>query len=694
MKKYIFVCIYVILIVPLSVRGQLKLLSEPVSVSCSEHSSAIPSFGEGELIHFNDCNFTPVITGPSVACEGSTNNIYQTEASGSSFNWSISAGGTITSGAGTNTITVTWSTSGSRWISVDFVNSSGCTALSPTVFYVTVSQQLPASVSITGSANPVCQGTIVTYTAVPVNGGSSPSYQWQVNGVNAGPNNAVFSNVPANSDQVRCFLTSSFGCATGSPAASNILYMAVSNNLPVSVSISANPGNQVCDGTQVTFTAVPVNGGPSPAYQWQVNGANAGTNNFRYTYTPVNGDAVTCLLTSNTPCSSGNPATSNPISMVVNSNIPVGVTIASSANPVCAGTPVTFTATPVNGGSFPVFMWIVNGVGVGANSPTYSYIPSNGDQVECFLLSSLLNCATNNPALSNPVNMTVDPILPVSVSVGVSANPVCIGTPVTFTAYPVYGGSAPSYRWYVNGVASGPNAQVFTYIPANGDIVHCVLTSSIPCPTSNPATSNTVVMEVYSNLPVSVSISASSNPVCEGNPVTFTAVPVNGGTLPIFQWYVNGAVVGGLGSTYSYIPANGDQVNCRLTSYLNCTSGNPAFSNIITISVNPDLPVSITITASDNPFCQGQVVFFTANAMNKGTSPVYQWQVNGTNAGTNSPTFSFSPANGDAITCILTSNAICASGNPATSNTLVMIINPTPPVPVAVTIYCPCQSCL
>ncbi|MEI6884220.1 MAG: FISUMP domain-containing protein [Bacteroidota bacterium] len=686
MKKYIFVCIYVILIVPLSVRGQLKLLSEPVSVSCSEHSSAIPSFGEGELIHFNDCNFTPVITGPSVVCEGSTNNIYQTEASGSSFNWSISAGGTITSGAGTNTITVTWSTSGSRWISVDFVNSSGCTALSPTVFYVTVSQQLPASVSITGSANPVCQGTIVTYTAVPVNGGSSPSYQWQVNGVNTGPNNAVFSNVPANSDQVRCFLTSSFGCATGSPAASNILYMAVSNNLPVSVSISANPGNQVCDGTQVTFTAVPVNGGTSPAYQWQVNGVNAGTNNFRYTYTPVNGDAVTCLLTSNTPCSSGNPATSNPISMVVNSNIPVGVTIASSGNPVCAGTPVTFTATPVNGGSFPVFMWIVNGVGVGANSPTYSYIPSNGDQVACFLLSSLLNCATNNPALSNPVNMTVDPILPVSVSVGVSANPVCIGTPVTFTAYPVYGGSAPSYRWYVNGIASGPNAQVFTYIPANGDIVHCVLTSSIPCPTSNPATSNTVVMEVYSNLPVSVSISASSNPVCEGNPVTFTAVPVNGGTLPIFQWYVNGAVVGGLGSTYSYIPANGDQVNCRLTSYLNCTSGNPAFSNIITISVNPDLPVSITITASDNPFCQGQVVFFTANAMNKGTSPVYQWQVNGTNAGTNSPTFSFSPANGDAITCILTSNAICASGNPATSNTLVMIINPTPPVPIAVTI--------
>jgi hypothetical protein len=69
----------------------------------------------------------------------------------------------------------------------------------------------------------------------------------------------------------------------------------------------------------VTFRATPFNGGTTPAYQWIMNGSNAGTNTNSYTYVPADGDAVTCIVTSNATCVSGNPATSNPITMVVNS---------------------------------------------------------------------------------------------------------------------------------------------------------------------------------------------------------------------------------------------------------------------------------------------------------------------------------------------------------------------------------------
>jgi hypothetical protein len=135
---------------------------------------------------------------------------------------------------------------------------------------------------------------------------------------------------------------------------------------------------------------------------------NVGTNSPNYSYIPLNGNVVSCVLTSsNTTCISNNPATSNQEIMVVNTNLVVGVSIAASSNPVCAGTSVTFTATPVNGGALPSYQWKVNGISVGGNSPAYTYNPASGDQVSCILTSNL-SCTTNNPATSNTINMTIN----------------------------------------------------------------------------------------------------------------------------------------------------------------------------------------------------------------------------------------------------------------------------------------------
>ncbi len=93
-------------------------------------------------------------------------------------------------------------------------------------------------------------------------------------------------------------------------------------------------------------------------------------------------------------------------------------------------------------------------------------------------------------------------------------------------------------------------------------------------------------------------------------------------------------------------------------------------------------PVSVSISVSQNPICAQTLATFSASPTNGGTSPTYQWKVNGMNTG-DSVNFTYLPANGDAITCVLTSNAGCVSGNPATSNTLNMTVNPLPPAPAA-----------
>jgi len=587
--------------------------------------------------------------------------------------------------AGTNSSTYSYIPLNNDAITCVLTSNIACPTGNPATsntVTMTVNTSSPVSVAIAASSNPVCSGSSVTFIATPTNGGTLPSYQWKVNGVNAGTNSSTYSYIPLNNDAVTCVLTSNTSCATGSPATSNTVSMTVNSTLPVSVAIAAS-SNPVCSGSSVTLTATPTNGGTLPAYQWKVNGVNAGTNSSTYSYIPLNNDAVTCVLTSNTSCATGSPATSNTVTMTVNSTLPVSVAIAASSNPVCSGSSVTFTATPTNGGTLPAYQWKVNGVNAGTNSSTYSYIPLNNDAVTCVLTSNLA-CPTGNPATSNTVTMTVNSTLPVSVAIAASSNPVCSGSSVTFTATPTNGGTLPAYQWKVNGVNAGTNSSTYSYIPLNNDAVTCVLTSNIACPTGNPTTSNTVTMTVNSTLPVIVAIAASSNPVCSGSSVTFTATPTNGGTLPAYQWKVNGVNAGTNSSTYSYIPLNNDAVTCVLTSNLACPTGNPATSNTVTMTVNSTLPVSVAIAASSNPVCSGSSVTFTATPTNGGTLPAYQWKVNGVNAGTNSSIYSYIPLNNDAVTCVLTSNTSCATGNPATSNTVTMTVNSTLPVSVAI----------
>jgi hypothetical protein len=273
--------------------------------------------------------------------------------------------------------------------------------------------------------------------------------------------------------------------------------------------------------------------------------------------------------------------------VTINLTDSVKVSITSSNNNICSGTSVTFTATPTKPGSTPVYQWKVNGLNLGTNSSTFSYTPLNNDVVICILLSSLTGCILNNPATSNGITMVVNPNLPVSISVTPFQNPVCSGTTVIFTANPVNGGTTPSYQWKVNGIAVGMNLPTYSYIPLNSDLVSCKLTSSELCTSGNPASGNQIQMVVNPNLPLSVTITPSANPVCSGIMVTFIATPINGGLSPSFQWTVNGTPAGINSQTYSYIPISGDIVNCTLTSSLSCASPHSISGIPITMVISP-----------------------------------------------------------------------------------------------------------
>ncbi len=125
--------------------------------------------------------------------------------------------------------------------------------------------------------------------------------------------------------------------------------------------------------------------------------------------------------------------------------------------------------------------------------------------------------------------------------------------------------------------------------------------------------------------------------------------------------------------------ADGDMVSCELTSSIECVVENPVMSNTVSTIVHEILPVSVSIETLTSEICDGEEVTFTATGENGGENPQYQWKLNGEDVGDNMPEFTSAElADGDVITCVLTSDANCISGNPAMSNTVDMIVNPFP----------------
>ena len=369
----------------------------------------------------------------------------------------------------------------------------------------------------------------------------------------------------------------------------------VSDTINVSVVpgpvVNLGPDTTICQGQSIMFDAGACT---TCTYQWAdltTGQTNIGSGQ---TYTTGQDGTYMVTKTNTSGCYSRDTVT-----LTVNPNSGVSISITSTAITVCQGTLVQFTAFPVNGGTSPFFQWKVNGINSGTDSPSFSYIPLNNDQVNCELTTSLRGCITNNPALSNAITMVVNPNLTVRISISPDANPVCQGTPVHCTAIPLNGGTAPSYQWKLNGNNAGSNSADFSFVPLNNDQVSCELTSSLTgCVLNNPAMSNVINMVVNPIFTVSITISPDANPVCKGTSVQFTAIPVNPGSAPSYQWKVNNGNTGTSNPLFNYIPQNGDQVYCTLLSDLLCAINNPANSNVITMTVKP-LPYVAMLTCTD-----------------------------------------------------------------------------------------------
>jgi hypothetical protein len=623
-----------------------------------------------------------------VICKGSSVTFTATAINGGTsqaFQWLLN--GNIITGANLPTYTTSNLINGET-ISCKLTSNASCvtsnTVNSNNLVMSVKGNVTPTITVTTNSATTICEGTPVTFNATSTNGGNSPVYQWKIDGTSVGTNTNIYTLVNPTKDVViTCELTSSEVCAAPVKVTSSELKVTVNPKASPLVTVNVNPGNTICAGTMVTFTANVANGGTAPVYQWKINGTNVnGANTSVYSSSGLSsGQVVTCQVTSNATCANPAVVTSQAVTMTV-SNI-IAPTIKVTADPsgeICSGKSVTFKAIVTNGGSSPTYQWKLNGGNVGMNSNLYTSATLNNNDIVTCELTSNANCA-------NPVKLTSSDFKAIVVSnitpsVVVVANPsgsICTGTSVTFTANALNGGSNPSYQWKLNGNTVGTNSSAYTTTTlANNDVVTCVVTSSETCANPNTVSSNNITISVTPSVTPSVSVAATpAGSVCPGATVTFQATAISGGSKPSFQWKLNGNNVGTDSVIFSTSNLkNNDAISCVINSSESCASTPTATSNIINMTVKPSVKPTISVTPTPSgSICAGVNVNFSANSTDAGASPVYQWQVNGVNAGTSASTYSSSALqNGDKISCTLTSTADCAEPATVRSDTVNMTV--------------------
>jgi|GEM_PF-3307637 len=194
------------------------------------------------------------------------------------------------------------------------------------------------------------------------------------------------------------------------------------------------------------------------------------------------------------------------------------------------------------------------------------------------------------------INSTTSPLVTIDVNPGTTVN---VGTSVTFTANAINGGTNPKYQWKVNGINAGTNSAAFTSSTLKtGDVVSLTLISNAPCATVNTAFSNLITMTVKQMVAPSVTIVVSpSNTIREGSTVTFRAAEKNGGTMPAYQWKVNGNYAGNNSPVFTTSNLkDGDVVTVELTS--NSAQVFPANATSNAISMVVTIPAQVTKTSN------------------------------------------------------------------------------------------------
>lgn len=120
-----------------------------------------------------------------------------------------------------------------------------------------------------------------------------------------------------------------------------------------------------------------------------------------------------------------------------------------------------------------------------------------------------------------------------------------------------------------------------------------------------------------------------------------------------------------------------------LTTATECCGQSFTDTLMITVDsiIDPSIMIQTSFADTTNTICELTEITFTAAAHDVGTSPTYNWMINGSPAGGSAPVFTTDQlSNLDVVTCEVVSSLGCATGETAMSNGVSVNVIPPPEV--------------
>ena len=318
-------------------------------------------------------------------------------------------------------------------------------------------------------------------------------------------------------------------------------------------------------------------------------------------------------------------------------------------------TPLNEVTAPAGGPAAILFQWersLDNGATwsdvPGANMASYDP-PAGILQTTHF--RRRVNSAACDPAYSNPVVVTVNP-LPVASIAGTGF--VCPGDAATVTVT-ITTGETPftvvlSDGTTVNNYISGSPITVNPTVTTTYTITS--VTDNNGCTVAAPHTNLTGLATIDVKTVPEIVVQPVSQTVCEDDAATFIT-DAGGTTNPHYQWYIDSGsgmtlMPGETAATLSVTAVtamNGYRYQAEISG--DCPV--PVLSDIVTLTVN-EKPEIVT-QPTDVTLCSGEDAIFTIDA-GVTTSPVYQWYVDSGSGWTPATGARYQGANTSTLTVV------------------------------------------